>query len=116
MKTIITGLLSKAYNIDAGKIAELIKDGEMSEDEQKEALKAILEIDKNRIQSVTETATKNVNTKEFIEQGYNKAKGEVLTKFEQGLKSKYGIESDKTGQDLIDFIVSEKRKKAVRAN
>lgn len=111
MKTIITGLLSKAYNIDAGKIAELIKDGEMSEDEQKEALKAILEIDKNRIQSVTETATKNVNTKEFIEQGYNKAKGEVLTKFEQGLKSKFGLETDKTGQDLIDFIVSEKAEK-----
>lgn len=111
MKTIITGLLSKAYNIDAGKIAELIKDGEMSEDEQKEALKKILEIDKNRIQSVTETATKNVNTKEFIEQGYNKAKGEVLTKFEQGLKSKFGLETDKTGQDLIDFIVSEKAEK-----
>ena len=111
MKTIITGLLSKAYNIDAGKIAELIKDGEMSEDEQKEALKAILEIDKNRIQSVTETSAKNVNTKEFIEQGYNKAKGEVLTKFEQGLKSKFNIESDKTGQDLIDFIVSEKAEK-----
>ena len=28
MKTIITGLLSKAYNQDTGKIAELLKNGE----------------------------------------------------------------------------------------
>ena len=30
----------------------------------------------------------DVSTKEFIEQGYNKAKGEVLTKFEKDLKEK----------------------------
>ena len=108
MKTIITGLLSKAYNQDTGKIAELLKNGEeLSEQEQTEILNKILELDTQRVENIK----KSVSTKEFIEQGYNKAKGEVLTKFEKDLKEKFGIESDKTGQDLIEFIVSEKAEK-----
>ena len=108
MKTIITGLLSKAYNQDTGKIAELLKNGEeLSEEQQTENLNKILELDTQRVENIK----KSVSTKEFIEQGYNKAKGEVLTKFEKDLKEKFGIESDKTGQDLVDFIVSEKAEK-----
>ena len=108
MKTIITGLLSKAYNQDTGKIAELLKNGEeLSEEQQTEILNKILELDTQRVENIK----KSVSTKEFIEQGYNKAKGEVLTKFEKDLKEKFGIESDKTGQDLVDFIVSEKAEK-----
>ena len=108
MKTIITGLLSKAYNQDTGKIAELLKNGEeLSEEQQTEILNKILELDTQRVENIK----KSVSTKEFIEQGYNKAKKEVLTKFEDELKAKFGIESDKTGQDLVDFIVSEKAEK-----
>lgn len=108
MKTIITGLLSKAYNQDTGKIAELLKNGEeLSEEQQIEILNKILELDTQRVENIK----KSVSTKEFIEQGYNKAKKEVLTKFEDELKVKFGIESDKTGQDLVDFIVSEKAEK-----
>ena len=108
MKTIITGLLSKAYNQDTGKIAELIKNGEeLSEEQQTEILNKILELDTQRVENIK----KSVSTKEFIEQGYNKAKKEVLTKFEDELKAKFGIESDTTGQDLVDFIVSEKAEK-----
>lgn len=113
MKTIITGLLSKAYNQDTGKIAELLKNGEeLSEEQQTEILNKILELDTQRVENIK----KSVSTKEFIEQGYNKAKGEVLTKFEQDLKKKFGIESDKTGQDLVDFIVSEKSEKGGQGN
>lgn len=108
MKTIITGLLSKAYNQDTGKIAELLKNGEeLSEEQQTEILNKILELDTQRVENIK----KSVSTKEFIEQGYNKAKKEVLTKFEDELKAKFGIESEKTGQDLVDFIVSEKAEK-----
>ena len=79
MKTIITGLLSKAYNKDTGKIAELLKNGEeLSEEQQTEILNKILELDTQRVENIK----KSVSTKEFIEQGYNKAKKEVLTKFE----------------------------------
>ena len=108
MKTIITGLLSKAYNQDTGKIAELLKNGvELSEEEQQEVLNEILEIDSARVENIK----KGISTKEFIEQGYNKAKGEVLSKFEQTLKEKFGIESNKTGSELIEDIVSAKAEK-----
>ena len=110
MKTIITGLLSKAYNFDNGKIAELLKDGEteLSEEQQTEILNKILEADTQRVESIK----KNIDTKPFFQDGYKKAKGEVLTEFEKEVKSKFGIESDKTGQDLVDFIVQEKTKKS----
>lgn len=111
MKTIITGLLSTVYNLDKGKIAELIKDGEMSEEEQTEALRQILEINASHISTVKENAVKSVDSKELVKQGYNKAKAEIMTTFEDGLKSKFGVTTDKTGQDLIDFIVSEKSAK-----
>lgn len=110
MKTIITGLLSRAYNMDSGKIAELFKDGEaeLSEEQQTEILNKILEADTQRVENIK----KNIDTKPFFQDGYKKAKGEVLTDFEKEVKAKFGIESDKTGQELVDFIVQEKSKKS----
>ena len=106
MKTIITGLLSKAYNFDNGKIAELFKDGEMelSEQQQTEILNKILEIDAQRVENIK----KSVDKKDAFQDGFKKAKSEVLTDFEKGLKEKFGIESDKTGLELVDEVVSKK--------
>jgi len=109
MKSIITGLLSRAYNMDSGKIAELFKDGEteLSEEQQTEILNKILEADTQRVENIK----KNIDTKPFFQDGFKKAQSEVLSKFEADLKTKYGVESDKMGQDLVDFIVQEKTKK-----
>ena len=106
MKTIITGLLSKAYNYDNGKIAELFKDGEteLSEQQQTEILNKILEIDAQRVENIK----KSVDKKDAFQDGFKKAKSEVLTGFEKGLKEKFGIESDKTGLELIEEVVSKK--------
>ena len=106
MKTIITGLLSKAYNFDNGKIAELFKDGEteLSEQQQTEILNKILEIDAQRVENIK----KSVDKKDAFQDGFKKAKSEVLTDFEKGLKEKFGIESDKTGLELVDEVVSKK--------
>ena len=106
MKTIITGLLSKAYNFDNGKIAELFKDGEteLSEEQQTEILKKILEIDAQRVENIK----KSVDKKDAFQDGFKKAKSEVLTDFEKGLKEKFGIESDKTGLELVEAVVSKK--------
>ena len=106
MKTIITGLLSKAYNFDNGKIAELFKDGEteLSEEQQTEILKKILEIDAQRVENIK----KSVDKKDAFQDGFKKAKSEVLTDFEKGLKEKFGIESDKTGLELVEEVVSKK--------
>ena len=106
MKTIITGLLSKAYNYDNGKIAELFKDGEteLSEDQQKEILQKLLDEDAKRVEAIK----KSVDKKDAFQDGFKKAKSEVLTDFEKGLKEKFGIESDKTGLELVEEVVSKK--------
>lgn len=106
MKTIITGLLSKAYNFDNGKIAELFKDGEteLSEDQQKEILKKLLDEDAKRVEAIK----KSVDTKPAFQDGFKKAQGEILTKFEKDLKEKFGLESDKMGLELVEELVSKK--------
>ena len=106
MKTIITGLLSKAYNFDNGKIAELFKDGEteLSEDQQKEILQKLLDEDAKRVEAIK----KSVDTKPAFQDGFKKAQGEILTKFEKELKEKFGLESDKMGLELVEELVSKK--------
>ena len=106
MKTIITGLLSKAYNFDNGKIAELFKDGEteLSEDQQKEILQKLLDEDAKRVEAIK----KSVDTKPAFQDGFKKAQGEILTKFEKDLKEKFGLESDKMGLELVEEVVSKK--------
>ena len=106
MKTIIMGLLSKAYNFDNGKIAELFKDGEteLSEQQQTEILNKILEIDAQRVENIK----KSVDKKDAFQDGFKKAKSEVLTDFEKGLKEKFGLESDKTGLELVEELVLKK--------
>ena len=106
MKTIITGLLSKAYNFDNGKIAELFKDGEteLSEDQQKEILQKLLDEDAKRVEAIK----KSVDTKPAFQDGFKKAQGEILTKFEKDLKEKFSLESDKMGLELVEELVSKK--------
>ena len=106
MKTIITGLLSKAYNFDNGKIAELFKDGEteLSEDQQKEILQKLLDEDAKRVEAIK----KSVDTKPAFQDGFKKAQGEILTKFEKDLKEKFNLESDKMGLELVEELVSKK--------
>ena len=106
MKTIITGLLSKAYNFDNGKIAELFKDGEteLSEQQQTEILQKLLDEDAKRVEAIK----KSVDTKPAFQDGFKKAQGEILTKFEKDLKEKFSLESDKMGLELVEELVSKK--------
>lgn len=99
-KKLLTGLLSEAYKLDNGKIAELLKDGEeITEDA---VLAALLEEDSTRVAGLKKATD---NTGKFQE-GYAKAKKEVLSDLEKELKTKFAIESDKTGMDLVDDIVA----------
>lgn len=101
MKTILTGLLSKAYKLDEGKIAEILKDGEENANEN-EILKAILEVDTERVASLKK---QNADNKESFQQGYAKAKKEERQLLEQEIKDQFEVESDKMGIDLITEIV-----------
>lgn len=45
---------------------------------------------------------------EIHDKGYKKAQKEAMEKFEQQLKQKYSVDSDKYGADLVDEILSKK--------
>lgn len=99
---ILMGLLSRAYKLDNGKIAELLESENTTEDD---VLNKILEIDTQRVASLKAPSGDGT-----FQQGYAKAKKEVLETLETQLKEDYKIETDKTGLDLIAEIVSENLK------
>jgi hypothetical protein len=104
-KKIITGLLSKAYKLDDGEITALLESGDTTEDA---ALTAILEKDTTRVAAIK----KATDTEGKFQEGYKKAKKEERTAFEAELKTKLGIESDLTGVELVEHIVSTKEAEA----
>src|SRR5699024_7280508 len=101
-KKIITGLLSKAYKMDDGKVAELLKDGEEVSEET--VIAALLSEDSNRVSAMKKTA----DTSEKFQEGYAKDKKEERENFEKELKEQFGIESDAIGSDLINEIITTK--------
>lgn len=110
MKNIITGLLSKAFKLDDGKIAEILKDGEENANES-EILKSILELDADR---VAQFKKQNADNKESFQQGYAKAKKEEREKFESEIKEEFGIDSDTTGTNLITELVNQRTAEAAK--
>lgn len=100
LSKILTGLLSKAYKLEDGKIAELLKEDANEND----VITSILEIDTQRVDKL-----KTAGDGGKFQEGYAKAKKEVLTDFEKSLKEQYDLkDSDKTGQELIAEILSTK--------
>lgn len=102
----VTELIQKTISTPATEAASLLF--ELKEDGSGElkntALQFVLDKDKARVQSFKDEATL------AHDKGYKKAQGEALTKFENDLKGKYGITSDKQGIDLIEHVVVEKLK------
>lgn len=98
MKNILTGLLSTAYKIDNGKIAELL-DGENVN--ESEVLAEILKLDKSRVDEIKQS----VETAGKFQEGYAKAKKEERSKYEEEIKAKFDLESEKTGTDLIEDLI-----------
>lgn len=98
IQKILTGLLSKAYKLDDGKIGEILNADNATEDS---VIKELLEIDTERISKIKPQTPKG----ETFQDGYAKAKKEVLQEFEANLKKTHNIESDNTGTDLIDEIL-----------
>ena len=98
-KKILTGVLAKTLNIGIGEAAELIKDGENITEET--ITSSILDKDKERVKVLT-----NSKKEEHFQDGYKKAKKEERAKLEEEVKTEFGIESDKTGIDLIKDVVT----------
>lgn len=98
-KAILKGLLSTVYKLDDAKISEILKDGATPEEIQT----AIEAVDVARVKKIQTDAQKGK-----LQEGYNKAMSEALTKKEVEYKEHYGIESDLTGIELIEHIVKTK--------
>lgn len=99
-KNILTGLLSKAYKLDNGKIEELFN----AEGATADSISAsLLETDAQR---VSQLKGMNADNTDSFNQGYAKAKKDERVKFENEIKGEFGITSETIGLDLIKEIVS----------
>ena len=102
-KKIITGLLSKAYKLDDGKVAELLQDGKDDANESA-VLEALLTQDTERVSALLAKDTGK------YQQGFAAGKKESLSELEKAAKDAFKIESDKTGLELIEEIVTAEAK------
>lgn len=98
-KKVLLGFLSRAYNIDEQKFAELENslDGDNAEDLLTESL-AVFDI--NKVDELKNQVSK------AREEAYGRATKEVLTKFEKNLADTFGLENpSEKGIDLVKAIV-----------
>jgi hypothetical protein len=110
MEEVLAPFLQQALNLGDEQIAELLyqvgEDGAKALKPHSDILTSLLAKDAERVQGLKKT----VNTKEFFDNGYNKAKAEVLSGFEKQVKAEFAVDVDLTGVDLIKAILAEKTK------
>ena len=99
------GLLSKAYKLDDGTIGEILN---AENADEKSVISKILELDTQRVDKIKTSGGKDGT----FQDGYAKAKKEVLSDFEKQLKETFETESEKTGLDLITEILTAKTSEA----
>lgn len=102
---ILTGLLSKAYKLDDGTIGEILN---AENADEKSVISKILELDTQRVDKLKTSGGKDGT----FQDGYAKAKKEVLSDFEKQLKETFETDSEKTGLDLITEILTAKTSEA----
>lgn len=96
MNKALLEFLSKTLNLDEAGVTSLFnEDGSPKDD----SLQKMLDLDKARVLKLQ---------KGKLDEGYNKAKKEVLTQFESSVKEKFGIDSDKQGVELVEEIITAK--------
>lgn len=105
MEELLLAFLSKTLNIDKKQVAELVKT-EDGKEVKKDALDLLLGKHSEHIEKIKTS----VDTKEFFNNGYAKAKQEVLNEQESKIAKHYGITKDLKGLDLVEAIVEEKTK------
>lgn len=114
LKKLLQAFLVKVYGLSEDEAADLLnksEDGTVSEDYiAKDLGEKLLELDKTR---VAKLKGKEGEENENFKQGYNKAKKEVLKKFEDDLRAEYGdVDEDGNlkGTELVKAIVTLKAK------
>ena len=97
--------MSKAYKLDDGTIGEILN---AENADEKSVISKILELDTQRVEKLKTSGGKDGT----FQDGYTKAKKEVLSDFEKQLKETFETESEKTGLDLITEILTAKTSEA----
>jgi len=107
-KELLLGLLTKTLNKSDEELAGLLyqngDDGETLKEGAHEEALGLLE---DKIAKIKDASA--VDEKKIRDEGYGRAKKEVMGHFEAELKEKYGVDSDSTGGDLVEEIVSKFR-------
>lgn len=99
-KKILMGLLSTAYKLDNGAVVDLLN--ESDENVTEDTIQtAIVQLDSARIAKLNQG-----KPGQTYQDGYKKGKSESLTNLEKELKGIYGIESEKTGAELVADIIA----------
>jgi len=98
---LLRALLAKAYKMQETEIDSLLDESTTDADGETQ----ITNLDKSRIAELSKP-----KQGQTFQDGYKKAKSEVLTQLEKDVKEKYSIESDATGIELFDFLINEKSK------
>lgn len=113
MKDTFLGFLAQTLNKPVEEIAELLyqkgDDGSLSDDLVENAADVLKKLDVERVKKLRETADSSGHKKALEDQrkrGYKEAREEL----EKELRETYGIESDKTGADLVADIVAKAAK------
>lgn len=99
-KEILIALLSKAYNMDNERVAEVLykktDDGQPTEEISETALQAILDVDVQRAGKLKEEAKKR------FDDGHKKGVLETASKWEKTLKEKFGVDGE--GESILDAL------------
>ena len=103
-KLILLKFIAKAQGLSEEQVAGLLYQTPEGEDNpvlKENALQELLDLDKKRVVELK----KSVDTTKFFQQGYDKARGEVLSKEERKIAEKFGIEESLKLGDLVDAVV-----------
>jgi len=107
MNQLLESLVGKTLNLSKEQLAELIyePDGTTL---KADAVEKLAELDAQRIASLKQ-GHKDELTR-MHDEGYSKAKGEALSKFEKQLKDELGLQTDAKGIDLIKEAIAKNSK------
>jgi len=106
MNEFLIAFLGKTLNIAPEQVADILykkaDDGKHTDQLNESALQSLLAADAARVQKLKG----DTDTKTVFDNGYKKGQSEALTKMEKSLREKAGVESDKTGEDLVLEVLS----------
>lgn len=109
MKEFILGLLTKTLNRSDEEISELLyqktDDGEALKED---ALDVALNLFEQKVTKIKDDA--KVDEKKLRDEGYKRAQKEVMGTFEAELKEKYDLDTDLTGAELVEEVISKFKK------